>query len=174
MVNNNDNMDRRITIKSKSRGETISMYPNLNYNLLTKTSFVENTCYVMIEKVTMGERTKYTAKVSTYADREDLENLSKYFVAYIRDRSGAHIQLSTRHLNETENENVVKYYKYLDTYYSGNKLDSYNEYYALLNYPAMEADGITVESFGFVLYVSSSDYFGDDMTMNRSWYFQIV
>lgn len=167
-------MDRMITVKSKSRGETIKMYPNLNYNFRVKQRFVENTCDVMIEKVTMGDRTKYTAKVTTFADREDLENLSKYFIAYIRDRSGSRIQLSTRHLNETENENVVNYYKYLDTNYSGNKLDSYNEYYALLNYPAMEADGITVESFGFVLYVSSSDYFGDDMTMNRSWYFQIV
>ncbi|XP_034318717.2 uncharacterized protein [Magallana gigas] len=174
MVNNNDNMDRRITLKSKSKEETISMYPNFNYNLLTKTSFIENTCYVKIEKDEMGERTKYTATVSSFADREDLENVSKYFIAYIRDKSGAIVQLTTRHLNDTENENVVSYYKYLDTYYSGSKTDSYNEYYAILNYPAIEADGITVQSFGFVLYVSSSDYYGNDMTINRSWYYQIV
>lgn len=154
--------------------ETISMYPNLNYNFLTKTSFIENTCYVQIEKDAMGEHTKYTASVSSFADREDLENLSKYFIAYIRDKSGAIVQLTTRHLNDTENENVVSYYKYLDTYYLGSKTDSYNEYYAILNYPAIEADGITVQSFGFVLYVSSSDYYGNDMTINRSWYYQIV
>ncbi|XP_052692973.1 uncharacterized protein LOC128171256 [Crassostrea angulata] len=174
MVNYNDNMNRRITLRSKSKGETVSMYPNLNYNLLTKTSFIENTCYVQIEKDAMGERTKYTATVSSFADRGDLENLSKYFIAYIRDKSGAIVQLTTRHLNDTENENVVSYYKYLDTYYSGSKTDSYNEYYAILNYPAIEADGITVQSFGFVLYVSSSDYYGNDMTINRSWYYQIV
>ncbi|XP_052692959.1 uncharacterized protein LOC128171249 isoform X1 [Crassostrea angulata] len=174
MVNNNANMDRRITLKSKSKGETITMYPNFNYNLPIKSSFIENTCYVKIEKDAMGERTKYTATVTSFAEREDLENLSKYFIACIRDRSGARVQLSTRHLNETENENVVSYYKYLDTYYSGSKTDSCSEYYSILNYSAIEADGITVESFGFVLNVSSSDYYGNDMAINRSWYYQIV
>ncbi|XP_052692970.1 uncharacterized protein LOC128171252 isoform X8 [Crassostrea angulata] len=173
MVNYNDNMNRRITLRSKSKGETISMYPNFNYNLLTKTSFIENTCYVQIEKDAMGERTKYTATVSSFADREDLGNLSMYFIAYIRDKSRI-VELTTRHLNETENENVVSYYKYLDTYHSVRKTDSYNEYYAILNYPAIEADGITVQSFGFVLYVSSSDYYGNDMTINRSWYYKII
>nr|XP_034320786.1 uncharacterized protein LOC117687773 [Crassostrea gigas] len=174
MVNYNDNMNRRITLKSKSKGETISMYPNLNYNLLTKTSFIENTCYVQIEKDAMGVRTKYTATVSSFADREDLDNLSKYFIAYLRDKTGAIVELTTRHLNEIENENIVSYYKYLDTYHSGSKTDIYNEYYAILNYPAIEANGITVQSFGFVLYVSSSDYYGNDMTINRSWYYKII
>eukprot|EP00105_Crassostrea_gigas_P003510 XP_011416385.1 PREDICTED: uncharacterized protein LOC105320223 [Crassostrea gigas] len=179
MVNYNYNYDRRITLRSKSKGETISMYPNFNYNLLTKTSFIENTCYVQIEKDAMGERTKYTATVSSFADKEDLESLSKYFIAYLRNRSGTRFQLSTRHLNETENENVVSYYKYFDSFYSGSKTDSYNEYFAILNDTAIELDGFTVESFGFVLYVTSLDYknrilITNDMTINRSWYYQIV
>nr|XP_034319339.1 uncharacterized protein LOC117687202 [Crassostrea gigas] len=176
MVNKYDNMNRRMTLQSKSKGETISMYPYFNYNLLTKTSFIENTCYVKIEKDAMGGRTKYTATVSSCADIEDFENLCMYFIAYIRNKSGATVQLKTRHLNETENEHVVSYYKYLDTYYSGSKTDSYNEYYAILNYPAIEADGITVQSFGFELYVSNSDYmhYGKDLTISRSWYYQIV
>nr|XP_011416383.2 uncharacterized protein LOC105320222 isoform X2 [Crassostrea gigas] len=172
IVNNNDNMDRRITLKSKSKGETITIYPNFNYNFLTKTRFIENTCQVMIEKDAMGEHTKYTASVLSFADREDLENLSKYFIANIRDKSGALVQLTTRHPNQTEN--VGTYYKYLNTNYSGRKTDSRTYYSATLHHPEIEADGITVESLGFVLYVSSSDYYGKDMTINRSWYYQIV
>lgn len=171
-MNNNDNMDRRITLKSKSKGETITIYPNFNYNFLTKTRFIENTCQVMIEKDAMGEHTKYTASVLSFADRDDLENLSKYFIANIRDKSGALVQLTTRHPNQTEN--VGTYYKYLNTNYSGRKTDSRTYYSATLHHPEIEADGITVESLGFVLYVSSSDYYGKDMTINRSWYYQIV
>nr|XP_034319175.1 uncharacterized protein LOC117687105 [Crassostrea gigas] len=170
MVNNNDNMDRMITLKSKSKGETSTMYPNFNYNLFTKTSFIENTCYVQIEKDAMTELIKYRATVLSFADKEDLENVSKYFIAYLRDKSGALVQRTTRHPNETEN---LSYYKYVHFHYSGIKTDR-PEYFAILNYPAIEADGITVESFGFVVNVSSYDYYGNDITINRSWYYQIV
>lgn len=172
LSNNNDkNVNYRygrwLTLKSESEQETLKLYINGNYNYRTQT-FVENSCDFGIEKIQKGTRTEYKATVRNCAESKPI---SKYFIADLHDKSGDIIQISSRKLRPQENYHVSEYYKYVDSYY---KSDEDDIYYAILNYPAMEADGFILQSFSFVLYVSEGyDYTGDTIAVIQAWVYDL-
>lgn len=168
LSNNNDNFRRWLVMKSESKSETVKLFLNYNFNIRTQTTFVLNSCDVGIEKTQKESRTEYKTTLENCAGGE---TLSKYFIAFIRDKSGKLVQLSSRDLSTPDNGRIMEYYKYVDTYYTSIENDIY---YAILNYPAMENDGVVLESFGFVLYVSEGyDLKGDDIAVSQIWYYDI-
>lgn len=72
-----------------------------------------------------------------------------------------------------DDDHGFDYHKYVDTYYRGSDK---NIYYAVLNFPAMEADGITVKEFGFALSYSETFFFeeADVVSPRRLWRYEIL
>lgn len=156
---------RWLVLKSESEQETFKLYINDNYNFRTQT-FVENSCDFGIEKIQNDTRTEYKATVRNCAESGTI--YQKYFIAYLLDKSGTITQISSRKLSP---ENPYQN-KYVDTFYKGDEDDIY---YAILNYPAMEADGITLQSFSFAFYVSEGyDYTGNAIAVVQAWFYDLI
>lgn len=167
LSNSYDNYKRWLTVKSESQRETVQLYTNYNSKLRTQESFVENSCDVGIEKIQNDTRTEYKTTVRNCAESG---TISKYFIAVIRDKSGKEFKLSSRDIS-TQTP-FVEYYKYLDTYYTE---DENGIYYAILNYPAMKADGISLQFLWFVLLVSEGyDFYeGEAIALEHAWYYDL-
>lgn len=66
-------------------------------------------------------------------------------MAYVRGQSGDVFQLTHSEFSPPENESVK-----IIRYYQSAERDIY---YAVLNHPVMEAEGVTLQSLWFVFYV---------------------
>lgn len=171
LSNNDKNVNYRygrwLTLTSESKQETLKLYINDNYNFRTQT-FVENSCEFGIEKLQKDTRTEYKATVRNCAESE---NISKYFIVHLLDQSGDRItQITSRKISSQENGRISEN-KYVNTYYRSDEDDIY---YAILDYPAIEADGLIIRSFSFVLYASAKyDYTGDAIAEIKAWYYDL-
>lgn len=154
-----------ITLKSTSTRETIDLFSSGNYDIRSQTDFVENSCEVGVEKYEKGIITEY---VATVRNCENQDKLSTYFNCLLSDQSGGSIQWGSRDLNDPGSPSIRKYFKYVDTYYTRSEK---GVYYAVLNHPAMKADSITLERFGFVLYVTEPN--DSAIAASHYWYFDI-
>ncbi|XP_065921679.1 uncharacterized protein [Magallana gigas] len=157
--------DQWITLKSTSTRETVNLISNNNYDMRAQTIFVENSCEVGVEKYERGDITEYVATVRNCAAQD---KLSTYFSCLLVDQSGGSIQWGSRDLNYPGSPTIREYFKYVDTYYTRSEK---GVYYAVLNYPAMKADNITLERFGFVLYVIEPNY--SAIAASHYWFYNI-
>lgn len=137
---------------------------------MTTTTFAPRpslkTAAISEQKIQNDTRTEYKATVRNCAESGTI--YQKYFIAYLLDKSGTITQISSRKLSP---ENPYQN-KYVDTFYKGDEDDIY---YAILNYPAMEADGITLQSFSFAFYVSEGyDYTGDAIAVVQAWFYDLI
>lgn len=170
LSNNDKNVNYRygrwLTLTSESKQETLKLYINDNYNFRTQT-FVENSCEFGIEKLQKDTRTEYKATVRNCAESE---NISKYFIVHLLDQSGDRItQITSRKISSQENGRISEN-KYVNTYYRSDE----DIYYAILDYPAIEANGLIIQSFSFVLYASARyDYTGDAIAEIKAWYYDL-
>lgn len=154
-----------ITLTSASTRETMYLFSNGNYKIRSQTDFVENTCDIGVEKYEKGNITEYVATVRNCADQD---KLSTYFNCLLSDLSGGSVQWGSRDLNDPGSPSIRKYFKYVDTYYTRSEK---GVYYAVLNHPAMRADNITLERFGFVMYVIEPN--DSAIAASHYWYFDI-
>lgn len=75
-----------------------------------------------------------------------------------------------RDLNDPGSSSIREYFKYFDTYYTRSEK---GVYYAVLNHPAMRADSITLERFGFVMYVIEPNDSALAAMASHYWYYDI-
>lgn len=152
-----------LTLKSESIRETLTMLTSFNPSFRTQDSFIVNNCDVGIEKLQNDTHSEYKA---TVRNCQDSEAISKYFMAYVRFPSGNVGQLTHSEFSPPENEpaKIIRYYQ-------SNERDIY---YAVLNHPAMEADGVTLQSLWFVLYVPDSYEHGIAPVARYFWSYDIL
>lgn len=141
---------------------------NPKYNLPPQTQFVENSGEVGIEKIAKGNSTEYITTVRNCTE----QNIRKYFFIYILDKSENGGTVLSHNLDVPDDDHGFDYHKYVDTYYRGSDK---NIHYAVLNFPAMEADGITVKEFGFALSYSETFFYdeADVVAPRRLWCYEI-
>lgn len=168
LSNKDYNSNYKLTLKSKARRESLLMIFNPKYNLRPQTQFVENSCEVGIEKIAKGNSTEYIATVRNCTE----QNIRKYFFIYILDKSENGGTVLSHNLDVPDDDHGFDYHKYVDTYY---RESDKNIHYAVLNFPAMEADGITVKEFGFALSYSETFFFeeADVVAPRRLWRYEI-
>lgn len=87
-------------------------------------------------------------------------------MAYVRDPSGNVGQLTHSEFSPPGNKpaEIIRYFQ-------SNERDIF---YAVLNHPAMEVDGVTLQSFSFVLYVPESNGHGGAVAARYYWYYDIL
>lgn len=149
-------------IKSNSTRETIKLDFNGYIGPIPLTSFVINKCEVGFEKLENGNLTEIRARVRNCAYQEAHE---RYFMFDLRYKSGDTVQMYSLDKNEPAFQRYSKYSKYATTYYSSEEK---NVYYAILNFPALKADDITVENFRF-LSVYDKNIYGDSILNGHQW-----
>lgn len=87
-------------------------------------------------------------------------------MAYVRGQSGNVFQLTHSEFSGPENESVkiIRYYQ----------SDERDIYYAVLNHPVMEAEGVTLQSLWFVFYVQDRYINGRAPIARYLWHYDIL
>lgn len=164
LSNNKSNNWRTLALYSESKREALYIITNYSPKFRTQESFPESRCDVGIEKIQRDTHTEYKATARNCAENE---TLMKRFMGVIRDKSGKEFELSSRDIS-TQAPYPEYLVKYLDTYYTN---DENGIYYAILNYSAMEADGVSLIYFWFELSVQEEygTYSEEDIASYRFW-----
>lgn len=167
LSSSNNAYQRTLSLHSESKREVLYILTNYSPKFRTQESFPESSCDVGIEKIQRDTHTEYKATARNCAENE---TLIKRFVGVIRDKSGNEFPILSRDISTQTH--FAEYYKYFDTYYTN---DENGIYYAILNYSAMEADGVSLTSFCFELSVSETygTYFEEDIASYRLWYYKL-
>lgn len=155
-----------LLIKSNFTRETIKLGFSSYLFPISLTSFVINNCEVGIEKLENGNLTEYKARLRNCEYQEAHE---RYFMFDLRYNSGDNVQMYSLDKNETAFKRYSQYSKYATTYYASEEKDVF---YAILNFPALIADDITVENFRF-LSVYDKNLYGDSILGSHHWIYNI-
>lgn len=149
--------EKWLTLESKSKRESLEMLTSFNPDYSTQDSFIVNSCDIGIEELQNDTHTEYKA---TVRNCQDCKAISKYFMAYVRGQSGDVFQLAYSEFSPPENEpvEIIRY----------DQSDNRDIYYAVLNHPVMEAEGVTLQSLWFVFYVRDR-YINGHVPI--AWYF---
>lgn len=155
--------EKWFTLESKSKRESLEMLTSFNPDYSTQDSFIVNSCDIGIEELQNDTHTEYKA---TVRNCQDSEAISKYFMAYVRGQSGNVFQLTHSEFSPPENESVkiIRYYQ----------SDERDIYYAVLNHPVMEAEGVTLQSLWFVFYVQDRYINGRAPIARYLWHYDIL
>lgn len=153
-------------IKSNTTRETIKLDFKRYIAPIPLTSFVINNCEVGIEKLENGNLTEYKARLRNCAYQEAHE---RYFMFDLLYKSGNNVQMYSLDKNEPAFQRYSQYSKYAKTYYTSEEKDVY---YAILNFPALKADDITVENFRF-LSVYDKNLYGDSILNGHNWIYNL-
>lgn len=168
MRNSHSNYDSWLTLYSNSTEETLLVMFNYNYANRSQTRFIENSCEIGIEKVESTFQTEYigTAKNCEYHDV-----VREFFIVGLNvNNTKKVVNLASRYPYSTETIHD-RYLKYVDTYKRKDK----DVYHAILKWPMMKQDGVTVDSVRFELWLNEKDAFmGDAIAGVRIWKFKIV
>lgn len=142
------NSKRGLKLKSNSSREELGTNFNNKYNLPSQTQFLENSCEIGIEKFANGNATEFIATVRNCSSTDQLEVRKSLYVT-VRDRYGdAALVWSGNPFGHYKDDNIFDYHKYVRLYYKGSEKDVH---YAVLNFPAMKDDDITLVNFWFML-----------------------
>lgn len=142
------NSKRGLKLKSNSSREELGTNFNNKYNLPSQTQFLENSCEIGIEKFANGNATEFIATVRNCPSTDQLKVRKSLYVT-VRDRYGdAALVWSGNPFGHYKDDNIFDYHKYVRLYYKGSEKDVH---YAVLNFPAMKDDGITLVNFWFML-----------------------
>lgn len=156
----------KLFIKSNFTRETIKLGFSSYLFPISLTSFVISNCEVRIEKLENGNLTEYKARLRNCEYQEVHE---RYFMFDLHYNSGDNVQMYSLDKNEPAFKRYSQYSKYATTYYASEEKDVY---YAILNFPALIADDITVEHFRF-LSVNDKNLYGDSILGSHHWMYNL-
>lgn len=158
--------ETELIMESNTTRETIELDFKIYIAPIPLTSFVINNCEVGIEKLENGHLTEYKARLKNCAYQEAHE---RYFMFDLRFKSGDNVQMYSLDKNDPSFQRYSQYSKYAETYYTSEEKDVY---YAILNFPSLKADDITVENFRF-LSVYDKNLYGDSFLTEHHWIYNL-
>lgn len=156
------NYNSWLVLQSGSTRESLTLLLKYKSANRSQTTFVENSCEIGIEKTEIGNQTEYKATTRNCDNNNVVRDT--FSVGLTSSKTEKTENIITRYPGEAVNENHLKY---VDTY----KVQNEDTYYAIFKWPAMEKDGVTLDSLSFELWVNENDAL---ISRIRIWRFNIV
>ena len=162
-----DNFDNWLTLTSSSTQEKLMLMFSYNYEERSQTYFIENQCQIGIEKLKKGILTEYKGTMKNCGEHDVIK---EFFYVSLKNKTKQIVNIASRYPEYPE-AIQEKYLRYVDTY----RRNGTDNFYAFLNYHAMNVDDVTLESLRFELWVSEKNAFqGDAIAGIRIWQFDII